>query len=75
MDIASETVGVPSFNIVCEGNHANSLPDTQADTGRHTTVETFYAVLLVDVRECVHDGRVDGTVGGFGHGLHLWTRG
>lgn len=43
------------FGHVTQGHHAHRLPDTQTDTGCHTTVETLETTRLVDVSECVAD--------------------
>lgn len=42
--------------VVCKGNHADGLPDTQEDSWSYASVEAFDAVFLVDVCEGVADG-------------------
>jgi len=64
----------PFLDVVRERNHAHRLPDTEADTRSNTTVETFDAVLLVNVAERVEYRQLGGSVrvsSSFGHGLHL----
>ena len=66
-----------SWNVE-EGQASNApthrLPDTEEDSGRHTTVETLDAVLLVNVVERVENGELLRSVGAWrslGHRLHL----
>ena len=64
----------PFLDVVRERNHAHRLPDTEADTGGNTTVETFDSVLLVDEAESVEYRQLGGSVrvgSGLRHGLHL----
>lgn len=48
---------------VTKSHHADSLPDTQAYTRRHTTVETLNAIGVVDVLECPANIQVLRSVG------------
>ena len=56
---------------ITKRDHAHRLPDTQPDSGSHTTVETLDARSLVDVAEGVADGHLLGTVRVLLLGLHL----
>lgn len=58
---------------ITKGNHAHGLPDTQADTGGNTTVETLETVVLVDVLGSVADSHLLGSVGILLLALHLDT--
>ena len=56
---------------VTKSHHADSLPNTQTNTGRNTTVQTLEAVGIVDILERLADGQVLGTVRVLGLALHL----
>lgn len=61
------------FRNVTESNHADGLPDAQADTRGDTTVEALHTVLRVNVFEGLADSHVLGTVGVLLLALHLDT--
>lgn len=56
---------------VTKSHHADSLPNTQTNTGRNTTVQTLEAVGIVDILESLADGQVLGTVRVLSLALHL----
>lgn len=56
---------------VTEGDHADSLPDTETNTGSNTTVKAGNAVLVVNVLEGVANSHLLGTVGVLLLTLHL----
>lgn len=58
---------------VTKSNHANSLPNAEANAGGHTPVETLDAVLTVDVAESVADSHLLRPVGVLLLALHLDT--
>jgi hypothetical protein len=56
---------------VTQGNHADSLPDTESDTRGDTTVQTLHTALAVDVLGSVADSHLLGAVGILLLALHL----
>src|SRR6266566_5583177 len=56
---------------IAHGNHADGLPDTEADARRHAAVQAPEAVGLVDVAERVPDRHLLGPVGVLRLALHL----
>lgn len=56
---------------VTKSHHADGLPDTQANTGCHTAVQTLDTVRVVDVLESFADSKVLGAVGVLSLALHL----
>jgi hypothetical protein len=63
--------GVKDLHIA-QGDHADGLPDAEADSGSHSTVKAFDAVLRVDVFQCLADGQIFWSVGVFGFALHFY---
>lgn len=63
--------GCGEFSHVTKGNHADGLPDGEANAGSDTTVETGNTVGVVDVAEGVADRHLLGAVGVLSLGLHL----
>lgn len=58
---------------ITECNHADGLPDTQADTGSNAAVKTTDTILLVDVLESGANRHLLGSVGILLLALHLNT--
>ena len=52
----------PNLDVVRKRNHAHCLPDAEANTRCHTTVETLDTVLFVDECESVQDRQLGRSV-------------
>jgi hypothetical protein len=64
----------PKFDVVCEGNHADGLPDAKSYARCDAAVQAPDAIFFIDERQGVHDRQFGWSIDIsrlFSHGLHL----